>query len=216
MTTKQAGLISWFIQKYFSKPELPVKDPGKKKDTKEEEALAKEIEQVLPVNTPEPVKAAYVRGFIDKLSENKPVQFLSDMEREAQQKRLVNQGEDAGKGLQLSDLRAKANSGTGVDKSLGISYDYGTKEAGLIEQIGKYSTPIAERIQRFAARIKQQPETAADTLSAIKGTDVGANPAVDRIYKKLGKQTAGATGVAATGGLGLASSLELQDTEADA
>jgi hypothetical protein len=217
MTTKEAGLISWFIQKYFAKPADKVDDAKKLEEAKkkeEEAALAKALTASLPTELPTAVKVSYVQGFLDKLAET---QFLSDKERSAQKQRLKNSGEDAGKGLQLADLIASNNNTvTGVDKSLGISYDYGIKEAGLLEQVGKYSTPIAERLSRFLARVRQAPEDTADLLEAIKGKDVGTLPEIDEIYRDIGKKTLYTGAVGTAGALGIKGLMELQDTEADA
>jgi hypothetical protein len=203
MTEKQAGIISWLIAKYFNKDEnkKPVPVPEKEK---EEPSLEEQKE------------AAYVLGFMDKLAQAN-IQFLSDKERDAQKARLKNTGQDAGKGLRIADLK-NMNKSTGVDKSIGIEYDY-EKTAGILEMIGKYSVPFAERLKRWAERVKGVKEVGADTLEGIKGMDVGVDPAVDKIYRNLGKKTlyTGAAGTGAAVGINeLLSGTELQDTEADA
>jgi len=157
---------------------------------------------------------AYWQGVMDKFAEKKvvPPTFLSEAERDRQEARLDNKGENAGKGLRFTDT----NKSTGVDESIGM--DYSVKESGILETVGKYSVPLAERLKRMMLRIKGAPEDGADLLGAIKGTPVGAMPEIDDIYRGLGKKTTAVAGAGA-GALGLNSLLnntELQDTEADA
>jgi len=162
----------------------------------------------------------YIQGFLDKFAEKgiKPSSsFFSELERSMQKQRLNNKGLNAGKGVRLENMPA-TQTGQGVDKSIGIKYDYGNKEAGIMEHIGKYSVPMAERIKRWASRIKGGPEDGADLLNSIKGMNVGEMPQVDAIYRDLGKKTT-ALGLGAAGGVGLNQALgdtEIQDAEAPA
>ena len=161
---------------------------------------------------------AYWQGVMDKFAEKgiePTTSFLSKAERDRQDARLDNKGLNAGKGLRSGDT----NKSTGVDKSIGIKYSKdSTKVAGILETVGKYTVPLAERLKRMMLRIKGAPEDGADLLGSIKGTPVGATPEVDAIYRGLGKKTTAVAGAGA-GALGLNSLLnntQLQDTEADA
>ena len=165
-----------------------------------------------------PAEQAYWQGFMDKCAEKgiKPSSdFFTARERSMQKQRLINSGPNAGKGVRLKNMPKSTETGQGVDKSIGITYD---KSAGVFETVGKYSVPIAERLKRFIARIRGTSEEGADLLGDIKGMDVGEMPQVDAIYRDLGKKT---TGVAAggAGAYGLRQALkdtEIQDAEADA